>query len=150
MTPTSERLRRAQPALIAAFLLVGHGTLSSVAWVPEYIDRLGVDFATWGTILGFSTIGAITPLLFASRLNLRFGSRLVLRVSLYVGMVFLILLGHSDHPVIWTLINTGFTFAMSFAGNAVNTHSVAIQSFVTRPIVSKLHAGWSIGAVLAA
>jgi MFS family permease len=150
VTPTPERLRRAQPELIAAFLLVGHGTLSSVAWVPEYIDRLGVDFATWGTILGFSTIGAIAPLLIASRLNLRFGSRLVLRVSLYVGMVFLILLGHSDNAIVWTLINTGFTFAMSFAGNAVNTHSVAIQSFVTRPIVSKLHAGWSIGAVLAA
>jgi len=129
---------------------VGHGTLSSVAWVPEYIDRLGVDFAAWGSILGFSTIGAITPLLIASRLNLRFGSRRVLRVALYVGMMFLILLGQSDNPIVWTLINTGFTFAMSFAGNAVNTHSVAVQSFVTRPIVSRLHAGWSIGAVLAA
>jgi len=128
VTPTPERLRRAQPALIAAFLLVGHGTLSSVAWVPEYIDRLGVDFAAWGTILGFSTIGAITPLLIASRLNLRFGSRRVLRLALYVGMVFLILLGHSDNPVVWTLINTGFTFAMSFAGNAVNTHSVAVKA----------------------
>jgi hypothetical protein len=40
---------------------MGHGALASVAWVPEYIDRLGVSFATWGTIIGFSVIGSITP-----------------------------------------------------------------------------------------
>lgn len=150
MTLDSPRLARAQTTLLLAFLLVGHATLSSVAWVPEYIDRLGVDFATWGTILGFSTIGAIAPLLFSSRLIMRFGSRAVMRAGLWLGMVFLVLLGHSDNAVVWTLINTGFTFSMSIAGNAVNTHSVVIQGFIDRPIVSKLHAGWSIGAVVAA
>ncbi len=150
VTLDSARLKRAQTGLLLVFLLVGHGTLSSVAWVPEYIDRLGVDFAAWGTILGFSTIGAIAPLLFSSRLIMRFGSRAVLRAGIYLGMVFLILLGHSDNPLVWALINTGFTFSMSIAGNAVNTHSVVIQGFVDRPIVSKLHAGWSIGALLAA
>lgn len=150
MSPTTERLRHAQTALLATFLLVGHATLSSVAWVPEYIDRLDVSFATWGTILGFSTIGAIAPLMFSSRLIHRFGSRPVMRVGLYSGMVFLVLLAWTADPILWTLVNTMFTFSMSFAGNAVNTHAVAIQSFVTKPIVTKLHAGWSIGAVLAA
>lgn len=149
MTPTPSRLAGAQTALLATFLLVGHATLSSVAWVPEYIDRLGVNFATWGTILGFSTIGAIAPLMFASRIILRFGSRPVIRVGLYSGMVFLVLLAWTNDPVLWTLVNTMFTFSMSLAGNAVNTHAVAIQSFVPKPIVTKLHAGWSIGAVLA-
>lgn len=149
MLPTTERLRKAQHALLAAFLLVGHATLSSVAWVPEYIDRLDVNFTAWGTILGFSTIGAIAPLMFASRIILRFGSRPVIRVGLYGGMVFLVLLAWTDDPVLWTLINTMFTFQMSLAGNAVNTHAVAIQTFVPKPIVTKLHAGWSIGAVLA-
>ena len=89
MAPTPSRLKQSETALLLAFLLVGHATLSSVAWVPEYIDRLGVSFATWGTILGFSTIGAIIPLMFASRLIMRFGSRPIMRIGLYVGMVLL-------------------------------------------------------------
>ena len=150
MSPSSARIRQAQTGLLITFLLVGHATLSSVAWVPEYIDRLGVSFAAWGTILGFSTMGAIIPLMFASRVIHRYGSRAVMRLGLYAGMVFLVLLGWTNDPVLWTLVNTMFTFSMSFAGNAVNTHAVAIQAFVAKPIVSTLHAGWSIGAVFAA
>ena len=150
MALTPSRLKQSETALLLAFLLVGHATLSSVAWVPEYIDRLGVSFATWGTILGFSTIGAIIPLMFASRLIMRFGSRPIMRIGLYVGMVLLMSLAWSDNPMVWALLNMSFTFSMSFAGNAVNTHAVAIQSFVTKPIVTRMHAGWSIGAVTAA
>jgi len=150
VTPSSDKLARAQSALLFTFLVVGHAMLSSVAWVPEYIDRLGVNFATWGTILGFSTAGAIIPLMFASRVVLRFGSRYVIRAGLYLAMVFLIALGWIADPVFWALTNAGFTFSMSFVGNAVNTHAVAIQGFMTKPIVTRLHAGWSIGAVLAA
>jgi hypothetical protein len=150
MSPSPSRLKQSEIALLLAFLLVGHATLSSVAWVPEYIDRLGVSFATWGTILGFSTTGAIVPLMFASRVILRFGSRPIMRVGVYLGMAFLISLGWSDNPVVWALLNMSFTFSMSFASNAVNTHAVAIQSFVTKPIVTRMHAGWSIGAVVAA
>ena len=47
------RLRKAQIATLATFIAMGHAALSSVAWVPEYIARLDVSFATWGTIVGF-------------------------------------------------------------------------------------------------
>ena len=50
------RLRKAQIASLGIFVLMGHGALASVAWVPEYIDRLGVSFATWGTIIGFTAL----------------------------------------------------------------------------------------------
>ena len=42
--------------MLITFTFTGHIALSSVAWVPEFIDRLGVSFATWGTIIGFAVL----------------------------------------------------------------------------------------------
>jgi len=147
---TSDRIQRAQSALLLVFILVGHTALCSVAWVPVYIDRLGVSFATWGVILGVGAVGSMLSLLVASRIILRFGSRGVLRVALYVGLVFLVSLAFTTNPVIWAGLNAGFTLSMSFVGMSANTHAVVLQKLVPRTIVPRLHAGWSMGAVLAA
>lgn len=150
MHPAPHRIRVAQPALMMAFLLLGHASLASVAWVPEYIDRLNVTFSTWGTILGLAVVGAIAPLFFASRLVLRFGSRPIIRTGLFLGMIFLVSLAWITDPILWALSNMLYTLWLSLAGNAINVQAVALQGMVPKPIVPKLHSGWSIGAVLAA
>lgn len=129
---------------------MGHGALASVAWVPEYIDRLGVSFAAWGTIIGFGIFGSITPLLFASRLIMRFGARPVIRFANYGGMTMLISLGLTTEPAIWLFLNIGFNFFMSLLGVSVNSHAVMLQKHISKNIVGRMHAGWSIGAVGAA
>ena len=129
---------------------MGHGALASVAWVPEYIDRLGVSFATWGTIIGFSVIGSITPLLFASRLIMRFGATPVIRIANYGGMLFLTLLAWTNDPALWMLTNIGFNFFMSLLGVTVNAHAVMLQKQISINIIGRMHAGWSLGAVGAA
>ena len=144
------RLRKAQIAMLATFIFLGHAALSSVAWVPEYIDRLGVSFAEWGTIIGFGIIGSITPLFFASRLIMRFSSRTVIRFGAYGGMVMLVSLGLSSDPGIWFFINMGFNFFMSLVGVAVNSHAVLIQKQIAVNVMGRFHAGWAIGAVGAA
>lgn len=144
------RLRKAQIASLGIFVLMGHGALASVAWVPEYIDRLGVSFATWGTIIGFSVIGSITPLLFASRLIMRFGATPVIRIANYGGMLFLTLLAWTNDPALWMLINIGFNFFMSLLGVTVNAHAVMLQKQISINIIGRMHAGWSLGAVGAA
>lgn len=144
------RLRKAQISMLLTFIFLGHAALASVAWVPEYIDRLGVSFAAWGTIIGLGVIGSITPLLFASRLMMRFGSRIVIRLSSYAGLIFLMSLAWSDDPLVWFFLNAGFNFSMSLLGVAVNSHGVMLQKQISKNIIGRLHAGWSIGAVLAA
>ena len=144
------RLRRAQIASLGIFVLMGHGALASVAWVPEFIDRLGVSFAAWGTIIGFGIFGSITPLLFASRLIMRFGARPVIRFAQYGGMVMLVSLGITSEPAIWLFLNIGFNFFMSLLGVSVNSHAVMLQKHISKNIVGRMHAGWSIGAVGAA
>ncbi|MFM1994024.1 MAG: hypothetical protein RL537_713 [Actinomycetota bacterium] len=144
------RLRKAQIASLLVFILMGHSALSSVAWVPEFIDRLDVSFVTWGTIIGFGVIGSITPLLFASRLIMRFGARPIIRFANYGGMFFLISLGWFNDPAIWMIFNIFFNFFMSLLGVSVNSAAVLLQKQVPKNIMGRMHAGWSLGAVLAA
>lgn len=147
---SGKRLRKAQIAMLVTFTFTGHIALSSVAWVPEFIDRLGVSFATWGTIIGFGVIGSITPLFFVSRLIMRFGPRNLIRFGNYFGAVFLVLLSVTSNPVIWFFINMGFNFFMSILGVSVNSHSVLLQKQIKKNVIGRFHAGWSLGAVGAA
>ncbi len=144
------RLRKAQIASLLVFILMGHSALSSVAWVPEFIDRLDVSFVTWGTIIGFGVIGSITPLLFASRLIMRFGARPIIRFANYGGMFFLVSLGWFNDPAIWMIFNIFFNFFMSLLGVSVNSAAVLLQKQVPKNVMGRMHAGWSLGAVLAA
>ncbi len=148
--PTAERLRSAQLSLLVVYITMGHAALSTVAWVPEFIDRLNVSFATWGTIVGFGIIGTIAPLLFASRIIMRFGSRPVIRGAIYAAMFMLIALSWTNEPLPWFFINAGFGFTLSTLGLAVNSHSVLLQKQLKGNVLGKIHAGWSAGALLAA
>ncbi|MEY4410328.1 MAG: hypothetical protein RLZ99_801 [Actinomycetota bacterium] len=136
--------------MLITFTFTGHIALSSVAWVPEFIDRLGVSFATWGTIIGFGVVGSITPLFFVSRLIMRFGPRTLIRLGNYFGAVFLVLLSVTTNPAIWFFINMGFNFFMSILGVSVNAHSVLLQKQISKNVIGRFHAGWSLGAVGAA
>lgn len=147
---SGKRLRKAQIAMLVTFTFTGHIALSSVAWVPEFIDRLGVSFATWGTIIGFGVVGSITPLFFVSRLIMRFGPRTLIRFGNYFGAVFLVLLSVTSNPAIWFFINMGFNFFMSILGVSVNSHSVLLQKQISKNVIGRFHAGWSLGAVGAA
>ncbi len=147
---SGKRLRKAQIAMLITFTFTGHIALSSVAWVPEFIDRLGVSFATWGTIIGFGVIGSITPLFFVSRLIMRFGPRTLIRFGNYFGALFLVLLGLTSDPLLWFFINIGFNFFMSILGVSVNSHSVLLQKQISKNVIARFHAGWSLGAVAAA
>ena len=147
---SGKRLRKAQIAMLITFTFTGHIALSSVAWVPEFIDRLGVSFATWGTIIGFGVVGSITPLFFVSRLIMRFGPRTLIRFGNYFGAVFLVLLSVTSNPAIWFFINMGFNFFMSILGVSVNSHSVLLQKQISKNVIGRFHAGWSLGAVGAA
>ena len=144
------RLRQGQIGMVIVFATLGHLALSTVAWVPTFINRLEVDFATWGLIIGFSIVGSILPLTFASRLIMQFGTRVLIRVGSIMGVVALLSLLLTISPLIWYFCNTFFAFSMSLLGISVNTHAVMLQRLIGRNVIGRFHAGWSIGAVAAA
>jgi len=143
-------LASARRASFVSFLLLGHMVLCSIAWVPEYIDRLGVTFAQWGLILGLAPIGAISAIVVAPPLMTVFGVAPLMRVGAILALFALIPLGLVSNPIIWAAINILFNFLASLTGVAVNTHGVLLQKKVRESILSGMHAGWSLGAVAAA
>ena len=148
LSPT--RVAEVRRGSFVSFILLGHMVLCSVAWVPEYIDRLGVTFTQWGTILGVAPLGAISSIILAPRIILRFGVRSVMLVGITLASITLVLLGFITDPIAWAVANLAFNFFASLTGVAINSHAVTVQKQVHKPIISGLHAGWSIGAVLAA
>ena len=119
--PVAE-LARARRASFISFLLLGHLVLCSIAWVPEYIDRLGVSFAQWGIILGLAPIGALSAVITAPLMINRFGTSPVMRVTALLATVALVPLGFVTNVPLWTVLNTLFNFLAGLTGVAVNTH----------------------------
>ncbi len=147
---SSTYLGRAKRSSFLLFIMMGHLVLSFVAWVPEFIDRLGVSFITWGIILGFAPVGAIAAIVIAPRLILRLGSTPIFVLGAITGSSLIIPLGLITESVLWTLINMVFHFFLSLAGVGLNAHAVSLQGRFDYPILGGLHAGWSMGAVAAA
>ena len=136
-------LASARRASFVSFLLLGHMVLCFIAWVPEYIDRLGVTFAQWDLILGLSPLGAISAIVVAPPLMTVFGVAPLMRVGAILALFALIPLGFVSNPIIWAAINILFNFLASLTGVAVNTHGVLLQKKVRESILSGMHAGWS-------
>lgn len=118
--------------------------------MPEYIDRLGITFAVWGVVLGLAPIGAIAAIVVTPVLISRFGVTPVTRVAAALTGIFLVPLGLIDNVVYWAVLHMVFHFMASLTGVCVNTHAVLVQKKVDKPILTGMHAGWSIGAVGAA
>jgi fucose permease len=65
-------------------------------------------------------------------------------------MVALVSLGLTSDPALWFFFNMAFNFFMSLLGVSVNSHGVLLQKKISKTIIGRLHAGWSVGAVMAA
>lgn len=140
----------ARRAAFSAFLVLGHMVFSLVAWVPEFIDRLDISFAAWGIVLGFAPLGSLSAIVAAPALITRFGPVAVVRVSAPLAAAFLIPLSFINVVGGWTATHMTFSFLASLTLVSLNTHALLLQKKAGEPILTGMHAGWSIGAVAAA
>ena len=140
------RAKRAQIGLIGSFFIQGFLTVSYIPRIPELIDQVNVSFATWGLILGLSGIGGLLPLLFASKVVGRFGTRPVMQVSFLAVSTAIGSFGFVANG--WTFFALSFaqTFTMAMYNIALNSHSVVFQNRIGKIILGRFHAAWSIGA----
>lgn len=144
------RLAIAQRGLVITFFAQGIASLASIARVPEFIDRLGVDLATWGLIVGLGVIGNILPLFFSARLVARFGSRPIVQVAVLATSVMLVALSYTESARVWFFLNMLFLVTLSTFNIAVNSHAISVQRLVGHNIVGRFHGAWSMGAAIGA
>ena len=140
-------LTRARYGVTATFGLAGALAAVWTVRVPALADKLHLDPGQLGiTVLAWG-LGALAIMQFAGRLLTRFGSRGVLRVVGPATAATLALIGLASSYLL--LLAAAVVFGMAFAvlDIAMNAQAAQVERAYGRPLMSGMHAGWSIGAV---
>ncbi|MDE2383757.1 MAG: MFS transporter [Alphaproteobacteria bacterium] len=147
---TTQNAIRARWAVLVAFLLAG---LLIGAWVPHIPlaeQRIGVGHGAFGLALLAIAAGAVLSMPLTGALINRFGSApVVLATGLIFGFGFLLPV---FAPSYWSFIAAAFVFGTGTGSMdvAMNAHGLAVEKALGRPIMSSLHAGWSVGCWIGA
>lgn len=150
LAQASERSRAAirWPMAATAAVFFANGLLfaSWAAHIPQVKARLGLTDGALGVALLGAPAGSVSAMLASARLLPRLGSKRMVRVALvgYCAAGPLVGLTGSLPALFIALYAWG-----AFQGSldvSMNTQAVAVEQARGRPLMSGLHAWWSIGA----
>jgi len=120
------------------------------ARIPSIKDHFELNEAQLGGLLFMLPMGSLVALPIAGWLVHRFGSKVItLIAAIAYGLILLLI---SLAGGIWQL--SVLLFFFGFAGDilniSMNTQGLSVQYILNKPILSGLHAQWSIGALAGA
>jgi predicted MFS family arabinose efflux permease len=142
-------LRAARLATTVAFIGAGFAFASWASRIPAVRERLDLSPSALGLVLFAIAAGSITSLPMSGSIIARIGCRrtlAIMAVILGVGLL-VVAFGYSAGiPVLATGL-----FLLGFATGgwdvAMNVHAAAVEQHLDRPIMSRFHAGYSLGTV---
>lgn len=140
----------ARRSITAVFLVNGTCMGAWAANIPAIKQRLDLGDGALGAALLTMAFGAILAMMMAGPMNDRIGSRHASRVS--AAMLCLLLPLPALVPSFAALLAVIFLFGMANGTMDVsmNAHGVAVEKALARPVMSSLHAAFSIGGIAAA
>ncbi len=141
-------IRRVSISLV--FFFSGLIFSSWASRIPDIKDRFGLSEAELGGILFMLPLGSLSALPFAGWIVHRFNSKRTTIAALLVFSLVLLLLSRLD--TVAALSATLFFFGVlgNMTNIAMNTQGLSVQDVLKKPILSSLHAMWSLGAFTAA
>ncbi|WP_030239554.1 MFS transporter [Streptomyces sp. NRRL S-350] len=150
MSPVRDDFRRSQLAIGALFFVLGFQYATWVSRVPALKARLDLGEAQIGLLLMTCGIGAAVSFPLVAVLMRRFGSRLLSVLSaLALGVILLALSVVPNYPVtLLVLFCDGV--AVGCLNVAMNAQGAALEARFERTTMSRLHATFSAGSLLAA
>ncbi len=133
-----------------AFLINGAAVGSWVAQIPFIQDRFDLTKTAVGFVIIGMSAGVVMALPIAGQAIARHGSERVTRIATVAMCLMLSLPLLAPHPVLTAagFFLLGATTASMDVG--MNSHGVTVERRLKRPIMSSLHAGWSLGGVIGA
>lgn len=143
------RVERARTATYVAFAGSGMATASWAARIPQVRDHLRLTSSALGLLLLATAVGSLLALPASGRLVDRFGSRQVVTASswLLTSGFLLIAIGYrlGEAPVAVGLFVFGF--ANGTWDVAMNVQGARVERLLGRSVMSRFHAGFSLGTV---
>ncbi|HET9013639.1 MAG TPA: MFS transporter, partial [Gemmatimonadaceae bacterium] len=143
-------LRAGGRAARAFFALLGVSVATWSALVPSTKARLALSDGGLGLVLLAFGGGTIAATLVAGRLVARHGSRRVLVASGGALALCLPLLALAPSTPALSALLFLFGACVGLAGVAANAHAITLQTRVGRPLMSSLHAMFSVGGLAGA
>ncbi|MFC3691003.1 MFS transporter [Chenggangzhangella methanolivorans] len=150
IAPSRRTLWRARLATLALFFVCGAALGVWAAHIPLLKSGLALDDSTLGLVMLAMGIGAVVAMPCSGALIHRFGAVAVSIASGLAIAVALALPPHMPDPV--TLGLSAFLLGLSLGGIdiAMNAHAAAVEKAFGRPIMSSIHAFFSIGGLFGA
>ncbi len=149
MNPDTTALRRARVGVFGAFATSGFVMGAWAAALPSVDRRLGLDEARLGTLLLLIQVVGLLTMFAAGKIADRITTRGLLR---WTGPATqLVLIAPALAPSYETLLLCGaiYGIGVGFVEVGLNAHSVELERYYKRPIVSSFHGFWSLGGAAA-
>ena len=149
MSPDTTTLRRARIGVFGAFATSGFVMGAWAAALPSVDARLDLGEARLGTTLLLIQIVGLATMVVAGKLADRITTRKLLR---WTGpFTQLVLIAPALAPSYETLLAGAALYGVGvgFVEVGMNAHSVELERYYQRPIVSSFHGFWSLGGAAA-
>src|SRR4051794_26659 len=137
-------------ATAGVFFVNGTGVGTLLPHLPYLRERLDISKGVLGLCLLAMTLGALIAMPLTGQLLERRPSRSVLRAMVVVYPAVLGFTLLPGTPVLLAAILFVSGFSNGVFDVAQNAHGAALERALGRPIMSSLHAGWSLGGVAGA
>jgi predicted MFS family arabinose efflux permease len=150
--PSAHQVQAATRATYAAFIGAGFAFASWAARIPQVRTRLDLDPAALGLVLLAIAAGSVIALPLSGPVIARLGSRRTVTVMSWLLTVALVVIAVGSLVAVAPLV-VGL-FLMGFANGAwdvgMNVQGAVVERHLGRAIMSRFHAGFSLGTVLGA
>lgn len=146
----TQPLGRSRAAVVMAFVVCGMMFGSWASRIPAIKDQAGLDSVQLGFALLGAPLGSILAMTFAGYAAGRFGSHRITALMLLVCAAALPLIASSTSFL--ALAGALFFYGAAYGSMDVcmNANGLAIERAGRAPIMSRLHASWSIGSFIGA
>jgi fucose permease len=147
--PTAGRLRTATGATYAAFIGAGFAFASWASRIPQVRTRLDLDPSALGLVLLALAAGSVIALPLSGPLVHRAGSRRTVTVMSLLLAVSLVVVAVGSVTGVVVLVVGLFLMGLSNGAwdVAMNVQGAVVERHLGRSIMSRFHAGFSLGTV---
>ena len=145
-------MNAATRATYIAFAANGFAFASWASRIPAVKDRLDLDAQELGLVLLAIAVGSVIAMPSSGPLVARYGSRRVVATMAVIGGCAMVLVGFGHMAGVIPLVIGLFIWGLATGiwDVAMNIQGALVEQHLGRSIMSRFHAGWSIGTVAGA
>ena len=144
----ASRLRAARIAVAYMFFINGAVGGNWVTRIPALMDKLGLSVTMLAYAFFAAPLGAILAMPLVGPLVTKFGSRRTTRISFFLWCLSIAPIAFAPNLIVLGAVMFVIGAVSALMDVAMNAHGLVLERRYRRPILSSLHAWYSIGGLV--